>query len=74
VFCVEGESGEQATVLATARLVLDLLERSVQDQQLQRLCRQQAAERLGSMGGAEQMATAISALLTSTPSIVPQQP
>ncbi len=74
VFCAEGESGEQATVLATARLVLDLLERSVQDQQLQRLCRQQAAERLGSMGGAEQMATAISALLTSTPSVVPQQP
>ena len=74
VFCAEGESGEQATVLATARLVLDLLERSVQDQQLQRLCRQQAVERLGSMGGAEQMATAISALLTSTPSVVPQQP
>ena len=74
VFCAEGESGEQATVLATARLVLDLLERSVQDQQLQRLCRQQADERLGSMGGAEQMATAISALLTSTPSVVPQQP
>ena len=74
VFCAEGESGEQATVLATARLVLDLLERSVQDQQLQRLCRQQADERLGSMGGAEQMATVISALLTSTPSVVPQQP
>ena len=74
VFCAEGESGEQATVLATARLVLDLLERSVQDQQLQRLCRQQADERLGSMGGAEQMATAISALLASTPSVVPQQP
>ena len=74
VFCAEGESGEQATVLATARLVLDLLERSVQDRQLQRLCRQQADERLGSMGGAEQMATAISSLLTSTPSVVPQQP
>ena len=74
VFCAEGASGKQATVLATARLVLDLLERSVQDQQLQRLCRQQADERLGSMGGAEQMATAISALLTSTPSVVPQQP
>ena len=74
VFCADGDSGEDATVLATVQLALDLLERSVHDQQLQQLCRQQAEERLGRTGGAESMATAITHLLTTKPTATPQQP
>ena len=74
VFCADGDSGEDATVLATVQLALDLLERSVHDQQLQQLCRQQAEERLGRTGGAESMATAITDLLTTKPTATPQQP
>ncbi len=74
VFCADGDSGEHSTVVSTAKLALELLERSVQDQQLQRLCREQADERLGSMGGAAPMATAITHLLSSSPNIPTSQP
>ena len=63
VFCAEGDSGSASTLDASARLALQLLERSNQDQSLQQRCRQQADERLGSMGGAARMAAAITALI-----------
>ena len=63
VFCAEGIPGEPSTLDATARMALQLLERSCSDQRLQRQCQQQAEERLGSMGGAGRMAAAITALL-----------
>ena len=63
VFCAEGDSGAASTLDASARLTLQLLERSSQDQRLQQRCRQQADERLGSMGGAARMAAAITALI-----------
>ena len=63
VFCAEGNSGAASTLDASARLTLQLLERSSQDQRLQQRCRQQADERLGSMGGAARMAAAITALI-----------
>ena len=59
VFCAEGDSGAASTLDASARLTLQLLERSSQDQRLQQRCRQQADERLGSMGGAARMTAAI---------------
>ena len=63
VFCAEGDSGAASTLDASARLTLQLLERSSQDQRLQQRCRQQADERLGSMGGVARMAAAITALI-----------
>ena len=63
VFCAEGDSGSTSTLDASARLALQLLERSIQDPSLQQRCRQQADERLGSMGGAARMAAAITALV-----------
>ena len=70
VFCAEGDSGQPATLDATAKLALELLEGSELDKALQRRCRQQAEERLGSMGGADRMASAITDLLPpSQPSL-----
>ena len=70
VFCAEGDSGEPTTLDATAKLALELLEGSEQDNTLQQRCRQQAEERLGSMGGADRMASAITDLLApSQPSL-----
>ena len=63
MFCAEGDSGSTSTLDASARLALQLLERSSQDPSLQQRCRQQADERLGSMGGAARMAAAITALI-----------
>ena len=65
VFCAEGTPGEPDTLDASARMALELLERSCSDRALQECCQQQAHRRLGSMGGAERMAAAISALLPS---------
>ena len=65
VFCAEGASGASETLSRSARMALDLLMRSRQDQSLQQLCRQQAENRLGADGGAERMAATIDALLTS---------
>ena len=64
VFCAEGASGASETLSRSARMALDLLMRSRQDQSLQQLCRQQAENRLGADGGAERMAATIDALLT----------
>jgi len=70
VFCAKGDSGEPTTLDATAKLALELLEGSEQDNTLQQRCRQQAEERLGSMGGADRMASAITDLLApSQPSL-----
>ena len=64
VFCAEGTPGLPSTLDATARMALQLLERSCSDRTLQAVCQQQAKERLGSMGGAERMAAAINTLLS----------
>ena len=64
VFCAEGASGASETLSRSARMALDLLMRSRQDQSLQQLCRQQAENRLGADGGADRMAATIDALLT----------
>ncbi len=63
VFCAPGEPGKTATLEASARLAIDLLERSRLDQDLQRQCQQQALQRLGSAGGGARMAQAISDLV-----------
>ena len=67
VFCAEGEQGLPSTLDASARLTLELLERSCRDRDLQERCHEQAEQRLGSMGGAERMANAITALLPPLP-------
>ncbi|EAR19491.1 lipid-A-disaccharide synthase-related protein [Synechococcus sp. W2B2] len=63
VFCAPGEPGKTATLEASARLAIDLLERSRLDQDLQRQCQHQALQRLGSAGGGARMAQAISDLV-----------
>ena len=63
VFCAQGEPGETATLEASARLAIDLLERSHSDADLQRQCHQQALQRLGPSGGGARMAQAISDLV-----------
>ncbi|MGC6482783.1 MAG: lipid-A-disaccharide synthase-related protein [Synechococcus sp.] len=63
VFCAEGKSGAPDTLNASAEMALHLLERTRTDQHFQQRCRQQAEERLGSMGGAERMAAALTALI-----------
>ena len=63
VFCAQGEPGDIATLKASARLAIDLLERSRSDSDLQRQCHQQALQRLGPAGGGARMAQAISDLV-----------
>ena len=65
VFCAKGASGQPRTLEASARLALELLERSCSERALQESCQQQAKQRLGSMGGAERMASAITDLLST---------
>ena len=48
---------------ATAKLAIELLERSVNDPDLRRHCREQAMQRLGPQGGGRKMAGLISGLL-----------
>ena len=65
VFCAEGLPGQPSTLDASARLALELLERSCRDRSLQESCQHQAQHRLGSMGGAERMANAITDLIAN---------
>ena len=66
VFCVGGEAGAPETLKRTAALTLELLERSHRDQQLRRLCQDEALNRLGKAGGGSRMAASISQLLQSS--------
>lgn len=62
VFCAPGEPDHPQTLAAAADLVMELVERSRTDPDLQRQCRHEAQRRLGSSGGGPTMAAAISAL------------
>ncbi|GCE65004.1 lipid A disaccharide synthetase related enzyme [cyanobiont of Ornithocercus magnificus] len=63
VFCAVGDAGSPKLLAATARLALDLLERSVFDVQFQQSCRKEAVQRLGPPGGSSRIARAINQLL-----------
>lgn len=63
VFCDQGEPGDSATLEASAKLAVDLLERSRLDPTLKQQCQQQALQRLGSAGGGARMAQALSNLV-----------
>ncbi|QNI86285.1 hypothetical protein SynPROS71_02528 [Synechococcus sp. PROS-7-1] len=67
VFCAQGEPGDIATLEASARLAIELLEKSRFDLDLQRQCQQQALLRLGPAGGGARMAQAISDLVQQPP-------
>ena len=62
VFCAPGETGSTRNLEESARLALELLNRSQTDPELQQQCRLEAERRLGSRGGGRRMAEAISAL------------
>ncbi|MDP6193877.1 MAG: lipid-A-disaccharide synthase-related protein [Prochlorococcaceae cyanobacterium ETNP18_MAG_1] len=65
VFCAAGEPGETALLRDTAKLTMELLKRSQQDTNLSEQCHDQAQRRLGSSGGANRLANAITDLLAS---------
>ncbi len=63
VFCADSHVGGEELFAATAKLATELLERSVNDPELQRDCQQQAMQRLGPEGGGDKMAKLIGELL-----------
>ncbi|MEJ6657191.1 MAG: lipid-A-disaccharide synthase-related protein [Synechococcus sp. ChSW.bin.154] len=63
VFCAAAACEGEELLKATAKLAIELLERSVNDPDLRRDCREQAMQRLGPQGGGSKMAAVISGLL-----------
>jgi uncharacterized protein (TIGR03492 family) len=63
VFCAVASCEGEELLKATAKLAIELLERSVNDPDLRRDCREQALQRLGPQGGGSKMAGLISGLL-----------
>ena len=63
VFCAAAPDEGEQRLKATAKLAVELLERSVNDPDLRRDCREQAMQRLGPQGGGSKMADWISGLL-----------
>tara|TARA_B110000003_G_scaffold158817_1_gene159060 strand:- start:1465 stop:2667 length:1203 start_codon:yes stop_codon:yes gene_type:complete len=63
VFCAAAPCEGEELLKATAKLAIELLERSVNDPDLRRHCREQAMHRLGPQGGGSKMAGLISGLL-----------
>ena len=63
VFCAAAPYEGEGLLRATAKLAIELLERSVNDPDLRRDCREQAMQRLGPQGGGRKMAGLISGLL-----------
>ena len=63
VFCAAAPYEGEGLLRATAKLAVELLERSVNDPDLRRDCREQAMQRLGPQGGGRKMAGLISGLL-----------
>ena len=63
VFCAPATFEGEELLGATAKLTVELLERSVNDPNLRRDCREQAMQRLGPQGGGSKMAGLISGLL-----------
>ncbi len=64
VFCAKGAMHDSRILHKTALLIIDLLEKSKNDQNLQRECRRQANLRLGQPGGSTHIAEAISNFLS----------
>ena len=62
VFCAAGEAGSADNLNGSAKLALQLLQRSQTDAALREQCRLEAERRLGSSGGGRRMADAISAV------------
>ena len=63
VFCAAAPCEGEELLRATAKLAIELLERSVNDPELRRNCREQAMQRLGPQGGGKKMAGLISGLV-----------
>ena len=63
VFCAAAPDEAEKLLSATAKLAIELLERSVKDLELRRDCQEQAVQRLGPLGGGGRMADLISGLL-----------
>ena len=63
VFCATAPREGEELLKATAKLAIELLERSVNDPDLRRHCREHAMQRLGPQGGGRKMAGLISGLL-----------
>ena len=63
VFCAAAPYEGEELLRETAKLAVELLERSVNDPDLRRDCRKQAMQRLGPQGGGSKMAGLISGLL-----------
>ena len=63
VFCAAAPYEGEELLRETAKLAVELLERSVNDPDLRRDCRKQAMQRLGPQGGGIKMAGLISGLL-----------
>ncbi len=63
VFCADGIVGQGSNLRNTARLILEILERSKNDPKLHKECCEQAMKRLGPEGGARRMAVEISSLI-----------
>jgi uncharacterized protein (TIGR03492 family) len=63
VFCAAAPYAGEELLRKTAKLAVELLERSVNDPDLRRECRMQAMQRLGPQGGGSKMAGLISGLL-----------
>jgi len=72
VFCAEGPTGSPDTLNATARLTLELLERSKRDAEFRAQCRREADTRLGPVGGAARIAHSIDDWLRNNPRHRPQ--
>ena len=63
IFCAAAACKGEELLKATAKLAIELLERSANDPGLRRDCREQAMQRLGPQGGGSKMAGVISGLL-----------
>ncbi len=63
VFCIEGIVGEKNTFIETAYLIIDLLNRVKSDLEFKKEIQRNALQRVGTGGGSELMAKAISDLI-----------
>ncbi len=64
IFCVDGTPFKSYTMHKTAALIIELLKRSKEDIRLQKACQFQAEKRIGTRGGSQYIAEAISQLLS----------
>ena len=65
VFCANGKAGDDENIYQTSLLLMELLEKSKNDNSFKQQCEEEALKRLGPAGGATRIAEASTLLITN---------